>query len=331
MQYETSANHQVPSSGTRMSYAVPNGTTASLSTMEQAILQTVTYVDMYDYPLTASEIHRYLVGVPAELPEVEQALDKSRLVKSLLGKDGEYFFLAGRPHIVDIRRRRARVSKALWPHAIHYGRLTSALPFVSMVAVTGSLAVDNVDSQADIDYLIVTEPGRLWLCRAMVILLVRQAARRGIILCPNYFLSESALGFEERNLFAAHEIVQMIPITGLKVYHQLREENQWVANILPNSGGAPPQMANLAKPIPAPVKGARRLGEVTLRTPPGGWLERWEMNRKVRRFSQQPSMETAFSVDYCKGHFEDHGRQTLDQYTDRLEKLNTQSQERTSE
>ena len=110
MQYETSANHQVPSSGTRMSYAVPNGTTASLSTMEQAILQTVTYVDMYDYPLTASEIHRYLVGVPAELPEVVQALDKSRLVKSLLGKDGEYFFLAGRPHIVDIRRRRARKS-----------------------------------------------------------------------------------------------------------------------------------------------------------------------------------------------------------------------------
>lgn len=331
MRYETSANHQGPSSGTRMSHVAPYGKTSSLSTMEQAILQTVAYVDMYDYPLTASEIHRYLVGLPAALPEVEHALDNSRLVKGLLGKNGEYYFLAGRSHIVDIRRRRARTSKQLWPQAIHYGRLASALPFVSMIAVTGSLAVDNVDSQADVDYLIVTEPGRLWLCRAMVILLVRQAARRGIVLCPNYFLSESALSFEERNLFAAHEIVQMIPITGLKVYHQLLEENQWVVNILPNSGSEPPQMANLAKPLPAPVKGARRLGEVTLRTPPGGWLERWEMNRKVRRFSQQPALETAFSVDYCKGHFEDHGQQTLDQYADRLEKLSARSKERSSE
>ncbi len=331
MRYETSANHQFPSSRTRVPYVAPGGKTYSLSMMEQAILQTVAYVDMYDYPLTASEIHRYLVGVPATLPEVEQALDNSRLIKGLLEKNGEYFFLAGRNHIVDIRLRRASASKQLWPQAISYGRLASALPFVSMVAVTGSLAVDNVDSQADIDYLIVTEPGRLWLCRAMVILLVRRAARRGIALCPNYFLSEAALSFEERNLFAAHEIVQMIPISGLKVYYQLREENQWVANILPNSGGEPRPMTNLAKPIPAPVKGARRLGEFTLRTPPGGWLERWEMNRKVRRFSQQPALETAFSVDYCKGHFEDHGQQTLDQYAERLEKLTTQSQEKSLE
>jgi hypothetical protein len=299
--------------------------------MEEAILQTVAYVDMYDYPLTAAEIHRYLVGIPAELPEVEQALENSRQVNNLLGKNGDYYFLAGRGYIVDIRRRRARISEGLWPQAIYYGRLASALPFVSMVAVTGSLAVDNVDSRADIDYLIVTEPGRLWLCRAMVILLVRRAARLGITLCPNYFLSESALSFEERNLFAAHEIVQMIPITGLKIYRQLREENQWVSNILPNSDGAPRPISDLTKPLPTPIKGARKLGEFTLRTRPGGWLERWEMNRKIRRFSQQPALETAFSVDYCKGHFEDHGRRTLDQYTERLEKLATQKQEKPSE
>jgi hypothetical protein len=327
MPYKASANHQASASKTLMSPVTSGAKTPSLSALEEAILQTVAYVDMYDYPLTAAEIHRYLVGIPAELPEVERALEKRNLVNHLLGKNGEYYFLAGRGHIVDVRRRRARISEQLWPHAIYYGRLASALPFVSMVAVTGSLAVDNVDSQADIDYLIVTEPGRLWLCRAMVILLVRRAARRGITLCPNYFLSETALSFEERNLFAAHEIVQMIPITGLKVYHQLLEENQWVSNILPNSSGAPRPISELAKPLPAPVKGARRLGEFTLRTPPGGWLERWEMNRKVRRFSQQPALETAFSVDYCKGHFEDHGRRTLDQYTERLEKLTTQDEE----
>ena len=107
-----------------------------------------------------------------------------------------------------------------------------------MVAVTGSLAVNNVDAAADIDFLIVTEIGRLWLCRAMIIMLVKLAAKRGVWLCPNYFLSTRALHFDDRNLFSAHEIVQMVPISGRRVFRQLLEENQWVTDFLPNAYAA---------------------------------------------------------------------------------------------
>ena len=67
----------------------------------------------------------------------------------------------------------------------------------------------------------------------------------------------------------------------------------------------------------------RRLAEAALRTPVGGQLERWEMARKVRKFSQRPNdhAEAAFGAEWCKGHFDGHGRRVLAAYADRLRAL----------
>src|SRR5205085_8843103 len=116
---------------------------------------------------------------------------------------------------------RASVATDYWHRAIHYGHIMGGLPFVRMVAVTGALAMDNI-ADGDVDYLVVTEPGRLWLCRALIVGLVRVAALRGTELCPNYFLSERALVLHERNLFIAHEVAQMVPVAGLETYQRMR-------------------------------------------------------------------------------------------------------------
>jgi len=177
--------------------------------LEQAIVQAVAYADVFDYPLTVDEIHRYLIGVPASRGAVRSALTTSRLVPDVLSRSGRYFTLAGHESAVDTRRRRAAVAADYWRRAVRYGHLIGSLPFVRMVAVTGALAMDNI-ADGDIDYLVITEPGRLWLCRALVVGLVRTAAFRGTELCPNYFLSEQALVLSERNLFTAHEVAHLI-------------------------------------------------------------------------------------------------------------------------
>ncbi len=292
-----------------------SGEPASLPELRRAILQTVAYVDMYSYPLTAAEIHRYLVSVAASPEEVAHALGHAQWAGRHLEERDGYYALAGRGFIVDIRRRRAEAARHMWPGALYYARLTAALPFARMVAVTGSLAVNNADPDSDIDFLIVTAPGRLWLCRAMAIVIVRYAARRGVPLCPNYFLSERALAFSEQNLYTAHELIQMVPVAGQAVYERMLDQNRWVSRFLPNAGRGPAGRARELS-IPKPVAGLRRLGEAALRTPPGSWLERWEMERKVRRFSRQATDESAFSADWCKGHFEDHGHQAMEAFAD---------------
>jgi hypothetical protein len=288
----------------------------SRAALQRAIVQTVAYADVFDYPLTADEIHRYLIGVSASRGMVRTTL-QNQLPRELV-HSGRYFSLVGHEAAVQTRKGRATSAAEFWRRGVHYARRMSNLPFVRMVAVTGGLAMDNM-SDGDIDYLIVTEPGRLWLCRALIVGLVRLAALHGTELCPNYFLSERALVLTERNLFTAHEVTQMVPIAGLGVYEQLRELNRWTYAFLPNATGTPRRMAA----VESTHHRTHQLVESTLRSRVCSPLEHWEMMRKVRKLGNQGNghAEAAFGPDWCKGHFGDHGQATLTRYAERLQAL----------
>jgi hypothetical protein len=91
-------------------------------------------MDVFDYPLTSAEIHRYLVGLRATRNEVEQVLSKIQSLSQI----NRYFTLQDREALTDLRRKRERIAAELWPQASGYGRTIASLPFIRMVAVTGS-------------------------------------------------------------------------------------------------------------------------------------------------------------------------------------------------
>jgi hypothetical protein len=273
----------------------------------QSVFRTLAYADVFDYPLTASEVYRYLTSVRGTVEEVAWALSD----KSLFSQTGDYFTLRGREHIVETRKRRAKVAARLWAKSGRYGRVIASLPFVKMVAVTGSLAMNNTDEGNDVDYMIVTAPNRLWTCRALILLIARIARLDGIRLCPNYLVTTNALELKERSLYVAHELVQMIPLSGVEVYNEIRRRNDWIEDYLPHASGAPepPPPAALVKRLSA----IQRVSELVLSLPFGRWFEKWEMNRKIERLSreQSHSIESSFSADICKGHIDKHGENAL--------------------
>ncbi len=282
----------------------------------RAILLAVAYADVFDYPLTAGEIHRYC-GVRASFTEVYAEIRDFRLIS----RAGGFYSLPGREALAGIRARREAGSARLWLPAARYGQVIAGLPFVRMAAVTGSLAVNNAEARADIDYFIVTEPGHLWTCRALALALGRLAARQGVNLCPNYLVTTRALAFPDRNLYVAHELAQMVPLGGLDIYAEIRRRNAWVSDYLPNAEGAPPAPEPVR--MTASTPGLRPVTEAVLRTPPAAWFERWEMSRKIRALSRQQaaSSESAFSADVCKGHDQRHQSRTqalLDSKVSRL-------------
>ena len=304
-----------------------------------AVLKTLAYADVFDYPLTGEQLHRYLIGMQVSLDYLHAVLMDGCLTASGVSRLSGFYTLVGRESIVETHKQRAEYSARLWIKARFYGNLIARLPFVRMVAVTGALAMNNASPGReitgagprkvmtgaqpgdDIDYLIVTLPGRLWLCRAIVIAQVRLAALRGDTICPNYFLSERATIFPQRTLYTAHELVQMVPLSGLEVYKRIRARNKWAQAFLPNAEGQPRgiQSNDNAPDHPRLFSFA----EAPAFSPVASRLENWEMARKVRRFQNRTreGEEVSFCADWCKGHFDGHGMKTMSAFMERLQAL----------
>jgi hypothetical protein len=291
--------------------------TSAGEALRRAILATLIYADLFDHALSRDELHRYLIGQAVSTAAVVAMLDNDAELRFDIAHTGGRFHLSGRPHLADIRRERAAASAELWPVARRYGGLIARLPFVRLVGVTGALAMNNARPDDDIDLFILAQPGRLWLCRLFVLGVVKLAARRGYVLCPNFILSTDHLRLSERNLFTAHEVVQMVPLERSPWYRAFIEANGWLADFLPNAFAGQTAEARPGSGRPMPARLVAGLLSARVFDP----LEGWEMRRKVRRLSRRLEREggsVAFSEDECRGHFAAHDARILAAYRQRL-------------
>jgi hypothetical protein len=281
-----------------------------------AIARTVAYADVFDYPLDRGDIQRYLIGEAASREEVARVLEQDAALTTVVERSGDLFHLRGRASTVETRRARQAASAELWRNARAYGALVARLPLVRFVGVTGALAMSNAERRADIDLFVLTHPGRLWLCRLLVLAVVRVASLRGHTLCPNFLLSTAALSLRERNLFTAHEIAQLVPLRRTEWYTRFMAANKWAFDFLPSATTAEGP--------------ARRDGVLTrlltwlLSTRPFSPLERWEMRRKIRRLTARAAREggsLSFSDVECRGHFAAHDVRVLAEYAERAARI----------
>jgi hypothetical protein len=150
----------------------------------------------------------------------------------------------------------------------------------------------------------------------LVLAVVKLAARRGTELCPNFLISADHLRLSERNLYTAHEVAQMVPLTPTPWYQAFLNANRWIGNFLPNALPARSTAEAALDPRPA-----RRIVSSVLSTRLFDPIERWEMERKIRRLAARYEREggsVAFSAHECRGHFAAHDTRILAAYRQRL-------------
>jgi hypothetical protein len=283
--------------------------------IEAAILRTLLYADIFSFAMTPDELHRHLICTsPISQEQIEQILSQSSAMKTLLVQDKGYITLANRTENITCRVEREAYIDAMWDDAVRYGGWFARIPFVRMVAMTGALAVRNpVNELDDYDYLLVTEPGRVWLARAIAIVLVRLVRFHKRELCPNYVLASDQLLQQNQTLFMAREVVQMYPIFGGEVYQAMLAANDWVESYLANATPYPTQATK-----PQPLKSFL---EKILSGKLGDKLEQWEYNRKRRKFEpdvHKPESSAVIDRGHVKGHFNDNGHPVMQKYQARL-------------
>ncbi len=284
--------------------------------VESAILRTILYADIFHFALTLHELHRFLIHTePTTITQLEQALHSSQRLAALLCIQDGYIALSSRAHIIALRHQRAKSAIQLLESGMHYGKILANLPFVRMVAITGAIAMHNPSHpQDDIDYLLVVQAGRVWLARALSILVVRYARLWGTQLCPNYVVAQDQLTQQRRDLYIAHEIAQMLPLYGHPLYMQMLALNAWASQMLPNS-------TPYDNKDSCATSWVKQAAEFMLSGRLGNLLDALEYKRRARKFqikAQSPDSSATIDRQQVKGHFKDHGQRILEQYHERL-------------
>lgn len=292
-----------------------------VSSIKEGILYALSYADIYDYPLTLPQLHRYLIGIPASLTEVKAVIGNTSWSRKNISKQDKYYMLPGREYLVEIRKRRVAIAESMWDRAWYFALRIARIPFVRMVALTGALTMNNVDSSDDFDYFIVTERDHLWLARFLIVqLIVKPALLYGEEVCPNYIVTDRAFALDSQNhdLYHAHELAQMVPMYGYNLYEKMRKANAWSFKFLPNAVGAPGEPEVNARDVKSTVK----LSEKLLHFAAGKWFEQREMSRMENQLvTPDVNNEVLVTPDQCKGHVGAHQKYTRMAFEMRIKSL----------
>ncbi len=299
---------------------------------KQAILKTLHYADIFDYPLRFEEIEKYLVE-RSSIGDLEEALTQMGADVKQISADGGYYCLLGREEIVELRKKRQVWSQPKLKKAERIASVLKFIPWIKLIGVTGALAMENSDEDDDIDLMIITSSKRLWLTRGLVVTFLRstgQYRRANKIkdkICPNLMISEDTLEFHDRDLFTAHEIVQMKPIYDREnIYQKFLQANEWFKDFLPNAYRHPEPMAKDLSRLPAGEAGMRgHLKQVErffapLRmtfSKPFSLLEALAYKLQLKYMKKKKTSETT-TPSIIRFHPQDLRQKVLDEYQRRV-------------
>lgn len=224
--------------------------TIAMKQLEKAIIATIVYYDVFDYPLTVVELWKWLImndmtgQRSVSIYDIQQALMEDILQLKLEVEHG-FYYLKGRQTIITTRMDRYRLAERKYQRAKKIIRRLRFIPFVKMIGVCNTLAYNNSRPQADIDLFIITTPGRIWLVRFFVAGFLKVFGLRPSqthtqdTLCASFFTDTQHLNMEKLtiadDIYLPYWVAQVVPVYDEGVYASFVSENSWIEATLPQT------------------------------------------------------------------------------------------------
>jgi hypothetical protein len=277
---------------------------------ELAVLRSVIYASLFDYPLTIGQLHASLVGVRADADTIRSWWRDSELLQAAIEHRDGWYFPAGRGDLIATRERREAVSRDLLDRDRRILALVRRVPFVRMVALSGSLAHLNAEGSADLDLFVITAPNRVWSVTVATILLSKLLGFRKRV-CMNYVVSEHAMTIAPEDLFSANQIIHLRPVAGQSVFERFVQRNAWIRDFYPNF--------ELPDFFPTHDPRRKTLAEAILSLGPAQIAERashllygWYLNRRATTWQSRDQVR--LEPECLKLHTSSHRASTLEKF-----------------
>ncbi len=201
--------------------------------MKRELVSTLLYFDIFSYPLTRDELLLY-TGVTANRSGEALEVLNDCVASGIFGFAHGFYYVGKHEALIDRRIKGNKRAKMRMRTARFYSRIIGLCPFVRGVMLSGSISKGYMGHNDDIDYFIVTEPGRLWITRTLLVLFKKifllNAYRN---FCINYFVDTENLHIREKNRFTATEIAFLIPVYKKDVHQTLLAANSWTDEYYP--------------------------------------------------------------------------------------------------
>lgn len=295
----------------------------SSGSLEDAIVKTVAFFDVFDYPLTVDEVSERLLGFEASREDIQHTVQKS---ERILFIDG-YVVFPQRERIVALRLQNVSQDLALWKRVKKYEWIFRCVPFLHGVYVCNRLAISQGIEESDIDLFVVADTGRMFFVRTMLLVIFQifGARRHGDKIpgrfCLSFFVDMSAADLSPlllgSDIYFAYWFLLLKPLYGI---FDIAKMNTWIEeyfskNILPSSSDVNFSRPNFFGDFLQWIFGGKF----------GNFIERrlmsWQLARAVKKSEALGKPDGLVLTEHClKFHDHDMRSQYFREWKRRIEK-----------
>jgi hypothetical protein len=197
--------------------------------------------------------------------------------------------------IAENRVRRQAENAQKWRRILASAWWLQAVPFVCMIAASGSLAMGSTGPHSDWDMFVIVRARRLYTARLGLLVTAKLLGRLRTKrmrdapdhFCFNHIITTDNLASRHRSLFTAQAWSWLIPMYDPHAFlPRLRQANRWMSEYVSSPGDT--EFRHRSVPISRALRVFRRGTEWALTTFVGDIVERAVCSWMVRRINREP-------------------------------------------
>lgn len=203
--------------------------------LQREVLRTLLYYDIWSHPLTEKELYAFLPVNSMTYDHFKNCLREEIVGGSVQHHSGYYYVKGKTPAVVEERLKRMRHARRMWFMARVATHIIKRFPFVRAVLVSGDLSKNVTHRKSDVDFFIITEPGRLWITRSLLVLFKKVFLLNSRkFFCINSLIASDNLLQDEQNIYTATEIATLKPLYNSELFRRYLAANRWIKRFFPN-------------------------------------------------------------------------------------------------